>query len=61
MQVELEAGGLQDSLGVGQRAGHAAEDLLVHLDQLVDGLRRHQLPEDRGGGVNTTTRRKGRG
>lgn len=44
-QVELRS--LGDGLSVCERACHAAEDLVMHLNHLVDGLGRYIFSEDK--------------
>lgn len=45
---KLEFCSLGDSLSVSEGARHAAEDAIVHLNHLVDGLRRDIFPEEEG-------------
>lgn len=44
-QVELRS--LGDGLSICERACHAAEDLVMNLNHLVDGLRRYIFSEER--------------
>lgn len=44
VEGQVEFGGLGHRLGVGQRAGHAAEDAVMNLDHLVYGFGRHVFP-----------------
>lgn len=50
---ELELCSLGDSLSICQGARHAAEDAVVDLDHLVDGLGRDILPKEKDGAAVT--------
>lgn len=43
VEGQVELCGLDDGLSVCERTGHAAEDPVVDLNHLVDGLRRNIL------------------